>query len=76
MCFACKKCKKVFRKDMSNYEEEDEFCPNCDNHYVLVAKTPAMGLAIEGDDPRLEKDFRKKQIEKMTEQDFMADRMG
>jgi Zn finger protein HypA/HybF involved in hydrogenase expression len=34
MAFMCKKCKKAFRKDMSNYEESDEFCPHCDNHYV------------------------------------------
>ncbi|KAJ3175179.1 hypothetical protein HDU87_006414 [Geranomyces variabilis] len=75
MCFACKKCRKVFRKDMTNYEEEDEFCPNCDNHYVIPAKTPAMGLAVEGDDPRLQKDFRKKQAQ-FVEEDFMSDRMG
>ena len=36
MAFACKKCKKAFRKDMSNYEESDEYCPHCDNHYVRV----------------------------------------
>lgn len=30
----CKKCKKAFRKDMSEYEEADEFCPHCDNQYV------------------------------------------
>jgi hypothetical protein len=41
MAFACKKCKKVFRKDMSNYEESDEFCPHCDNHYVSAVS--AMG---------------------------------
>jgi uncharacterized CHY-type Zn-finger protein len=34
MTFVCKKCKKAFRKDMSVYEESDEFCPHCDNHYV------------------------------------------
>jgi uncharacterized CHY-type Zn-finger protein len=34
MIFLCKKCKKAFRKDMSNYEESDEYCPHCDNHYV------------------------------------------
>lgn len=34
MAFMCKKCKKAFRKDMSNYEESDEYCPHCDNHYV------------------------------------------
>lgn len=36
MAFICKKCKKAFRKDMVNYEESDEYCPHCDNHYVRV----------------------------------------
>jgi hypothetical protein len=30
----CKKCRKAFRKDMTKYEESDEYCPHCDNHYV------------------------------------------
>lgn len=34
MVFVCKKCKKAFRKDMTVYEESDEYCPHCDNHYV------------------------------------------
>ena len=34
MAFICKKCKKAFRKDMTAYEESDEYCPHCDNHYV------------------------------------------
>lgn len=34
MTFICKKCKKAFRKDMEVYEESDEYCPHCDNHYV------------------------------------------
>ena len=38
---ACKKCKKVFRKDVSNFDESDEFCPGCDNHYVIEAVTAA-----------------------------------
>lgn len=33
--FACKKCKKVFKKDMREFEEQDEYCPHCDNHYAL-----------------------------------------
>ena len=37
MAFLCKKCKKAFRKDMTEYEESDEYCPHCDNHYVSVA---------------------------------------
>ena len=52
MVFACKKCKKVFRKDMRDYDETDEYCPHCDNHYVLVAKTPSFGIGVEGEDPR------------------------
>ena len=36
MIFMCKKCKKAFRKDMSAYEESDEYCPHCDNHYVSI----------------------------------------
>jgi hypothetical protein len=27
-------CKKAFRKDMTTYEEADEYCPHCDNQYV------------------------------------------
>ena len=27
MVFACKKCRHVFRKDASNFEETDEYCP-------------------------------------------------
>lgn len=37
MAFACKKCKKAFRKDMANYDESDEYCPHCDNHYVRAS---------------------------------------
>ena len=34
MVFMCKKCKKAFRKNMEEYDESDEYCPHCDNHYV------------------------------------------
>ncbi|KAJ2343901.1 hypothetical protein IWW50_001860 [Coemansia erecta] len=54
MIFLCKKCKKAFRKDMSDYEDEDEFCPHCDNHYVVEAKTPAAALGVEGGDARMD----------------------
>ncbi|KAL1921231.1 uncharacterized protein VTP21DRAFT_10947 [Calcarisporiella thermophila] len=54
MVFACKKCKKAFRKDMSDYEEEDEYCPHCDNHYVIEAKTKEPALAIETEDVRVD----------------------
>ncbi len=52
MTFACKKCKKAFRKEASEFEESDEYCPHCDNHYVLEAVTPKMKLEVEGEDVR------------------------
>jgi len=52
MVFMCKKCRKAFRKDMSEYEESDEYCPHCDNPYVIQAKTPQAVLTVEADDAR------------------------
>ena len=40
MIFLCKKCKKAFRKEVSEFEEADEYCPHCDNHFIIEAKTP------------------------------------
>ncbi|KAH7099923.1 hypothetical protein BKA62DRAFT_708508 [Auriculariales sp. MPI-PUGE-AT-0066] len=68
MIFACKQCKKTFRKDMTAYEESDEFCPHCDNHYVIAAKTPQTAPDLHGAamldsrmDNRLLKDDRAKE---------------
>lgn len=33
MVFACKKCKKVFRKDITEYDESDEYCPQ---YYINI----------------------------------------
>ncbi|KAA6406515.1 MAG: zinc finger protein [Lasallia pustulata] len=52
--FACKKCKKCFRKDAQEFEESDEYCPHCDNHYVLEALTPKPTLQVEGEDVRID----------------------
>jgi len=52
MVFACKKCRKVFRKDVSDWDESDEYCPHCDNHFVLEAKTAKPVLKVEGEDIR------------------------
>ncbi|CZS97069.1 related to HOT13-Zinc-binding mitochondrial intermembrane space protein [Rhynchosporium agropyri] len=54
MTFACKKCKKVFRKDAQEFEESDEYCPHCDNHFVLEAVTPKARLEVEGEDVRVD----------------------
>lgn len=65
MIFACKKCKKCFRKDAQEFEDSDEYCPHCDNHFVIEAKTPKAALSIESDDVRMNskmlKDDRAKQ---------------
>lgn len=52
MTFACKKCKKCFRKNAQEFEESDEYCPHCDNHFVLEAVTPKASLQVEGEDVR------------------------
>ncbi|KZT56746.1 hypothetical protein CALCODRAFT_483748 [Calocera cornea HHB12733] len=54
MVFLCKKCKKAFRKDMQEYDEQDEYCPHCDNHYVLPAVEPKAALMVEGEDARVD----------------------
>ena len=32
----------------------DEYCPHCDNQFVLDAKTPTPALNIEGEDARVD----------------------
>lgn len=32
----------------------DEYCPHCDNHFVLEAKTPRPVLKVEGEDVRMD----------------------
>jgi len=36
------------------YEEADEYCPHCDNHYVIEAKTPQKAIGVEGEDARMD----------------------
>ncbi|TVY14020.1 Uncharacterized protein LARI1_G007694 [Lachnellula arida] len=70
MVFACKKCKKAFRKDGQEFEESDEYCPHCDNHYVLEAVTAKPMLKFEGEDARVDnrmlKDDRIREEEQRT----------
>ncbi|KAI9874892.1 MAG: hypothetical protein M1823_007587, partial [Watsoniomyces obsoletus] len=45
----------------------DEYCPNCDNHFIVPAKTPQAALKVESDDTRMDsrmlKDERLKQAD-------------
>ena len=68
MTFACKKCKKCFRKDASEFEEADEYCPHCDNHFVLDALTPKAALRVEGEDARVDS--------RMIKDDRVGDKKG
>ncbi|KAF1993546.1 hypothetical protein P154DRAFT_549498 [Amniculicola lignicola CBS 123094] len=52
MTFVCKKCRKAFRKDAREFEDCDEYCPHCDNHFVIDAKTPKASLRVESEDVR------------------------
>ena len=37
----------------------DEYCPNCDNHFVLDAVTPKASLQVEGEDVRVDARYTK-----------------
>ncbi|KAJ1812425.1 hypothetical protein LPJ75_003656 [Coemansia sp. RSA 2598] len=74
MVFMCKKCRKAFRKDMADaYEEADEYCPHCDNHYVIEAKTPVAALGVEGEDARVDNRMIKDERAKNNAQSVFAD---
>jgi hypothetical protein len=34
--------------------DSDEYCPHCDNHFVLDAVTPQAELRVEVEDPRID----------------------
>ncbi|KAJ4145311.1 hypothetical protein LMH87_004166 [Akanthomyces muscarius] len=83
MTFACKKCKKCFRKDTQEFEDSDEYCPHCDNHFVIEAKIAKPALTIEGDDTRMNnkllKDDRARGqplLRSMFDPDDDADKLG
>ena len=39
---------------MEEFEESDEYCPHCDNHFVIEAKEPKPRLEVEGEDVRID----------------------
>merc|ERR1712226_259619 len=67
----------VFRKEVNeDFEEADEYCPNCDNHYIIEAKTKAdQGkLVIEfkaekGHENKVFKDDREKERGRVLQAD-------
>ncbi|PRP78753.1 hypothetical protein PROFUN_00926 [Planoprotostelium fungivorum] len=78
MVFACKKCKKVFRKDVGQFEESDEYCPNCDNHFIIEAKEPEgpkMMLQFEGATQDMLRDERERPRHQQQNAEIMS-RLG
>ena len=78
--FACKKCKKVFRKDVAEFEEADEYCPHCDNHFIIEAKTPETEGHLrfefemkEGHENKIVKDDRQKERRLVLDQPPLED---
>ena len=58
----------------------DEYCPNCDNHFVIDAVTPKAALKVESNDTRMDsrmlKDERMKQADEDLEQLIWEDKGG
>ncbi|OAV97128.1 hypothetical protein, variant [Puccinia triticina 1-1 BBBD Race 1] len=73
MVMMCKKCKKAFRKMVEEFEESDEYCPHCDNHYIIEAKTAKPMVGIEGEDARVDarglatRDERSNKVDRQAE---------
>ena len=89
MTFACKRCKKCFRKDAAEFEEADEYCPHCDNHFVIEAVEPKAAVVVEagrGHDARVDASMirdertrdraRPKEMNKIWDLGNAADRLG
>ena len=41
----------------------DEYCPHCDNHYVLEAVTPKAALKVESEDVRVDARWVKSRVQ-------------
>ena len=67
---------------MQEFEESDEYCPHCDNHFVIEAVEPKARLEVEGEDVRKDsrmlKDERVKQKEDISvwEDEGEASKLG
>ena len=67
----------------SDFDESDEYCPNCDNHFVIDAETPKSRalnegkaqvlVGVEGDTEREAEELREKMMRKMMEEGIDED---
>ena len=67
----------------SDFDESDEHCPSCDNHFVIDAETPKSRalnegkaqvlVGVEGDTEREAEELREKMMRKMMEEGIDED---
>lgn len=43
--------------ELLKFFNSDEYCPHCDNHYVVDAVIPKPSLKVEGEDARIDSRF-------------------
>ena len=56
---------------MHDFDESDEFCPHCDNHFVIEALEPKARLEVEGEDVRRDaRMLRDERMEVLRKEDF------
>ena len=66
-----------------DFDESDEYCPNCDNHFVIDAETPKSRalnegkaqvlVGVEGDTAKEAEELREKMMRKMMEEGIDED---
>lgn len=65
---------------LTRQNPRDEFCPNCDNHFILPAKTPQAALKVESGDVRVDarmlRDDRTRETEGETVWEDKGERGG
>lgn len=55
---------------METWEDADEHCPNCDNHFVLDAVTPKAALKVESADTRVDARMLKDERLRLADEEF------
>ena len=75
----------IYRKRIRcrDFDESDEYCPNCDNHYVVDAETTksralqegkaGVVVGVEGDSLREAEEMREAMMKKMMEEGIDED---
>ena len=84
-CFQ-KECTVLYIIDSinhSDFDETDEYCPNCDNHFIIDAETKkskaieegkaTVVVGVEGDSTREVEEMREMMMKKMMEEGIDED---